>query len=294
MAGKFPRALLLSVLLHLFILGLIVSDLTFFDPPKMIQAGPPVKTIKAKIVDLKQLEAVQREKKELEARRKQEQEKKKKALAAKKRAEQKKKQDAQKKRKAEKARKAEEKRKNQAAEKKKQQALKLKTAEKKKAEAKRKAEHAAKIEVQRKAEEARKAEEKRVTEEARRKQAEQRRLAEEEKRRKQANLKAKLQAEENQRRLSRLRQDYILAIRQKVERNWRKPAGSGKMPLCEVHVTQGPSGIVLEIAFGACPGSTATYRNSIENAVRKADPLPAPGDPALFERKLKFLFKPTE
>ena len=291
-AGKFPRALLLSALFHLFILGLIILDLTFFDPPKKIQAGPPVKTIKAEVIDLKQLEAVQKKKNELAAKRKKEQEKKKKALAAKKRAEQKKIKDA---------------------EKKKQDAAKLKAAEKNKAEQasqaeeKRKLEQTAKIAAQRKADEkrkaeaARKAEEKRVAEEARRKQeelerkqAEQRRLAEEEQRRKEADLKAKLLAEENQRRLSSLQQDYILAIKQKVERHWLKPLGSGKMPLCEVQVIQGPGGIVLDVTFGACPGSTAGYRKSIENAVLKADPLPEPGDPALFERDLKFLFNPTE
>jgi colicin import membrane protein len=107
-------------------------------------------------------------------------------------------------------------------------------------------------------------------------------------------LRAKLQAEENQRRLNSLREAYILAIRQKVERNWRKPPGSGKMPVCEVKVTQGPGGIILAVAFGDCGGSTGTYRASIENAVRKADPLPKPGDPALFERELTFLFKPPQ
>lgn len=318
-AGKFPRALLFSGLFHLFIFGLIVLDLTFSDPPKMIQAGPPVKTIKAEVIDLKQLEAVQKKKIELEAKRKKEQAKKKKALAAKKRAEQKKIKNAEKKRKAEKARKAEQKRKKRVAEKKKQDAAKLKAAEKKKVEQKRKAEQAskaeqkrkleqtAKLEAQRKADEkhkleaAKKAEEKRVAEEARRKQAElernqaeQRRLAEEEQRRKETDLKAKLQAEENQRRLNSLRQDYILAIKRKVERKWLKPPGSGKMPVCEVHVIQGPGGLVLNVTVGACQGSTVAYRNSIENAVRKADPLPAPGDTALFDRELKFLFNPTE
>ena len=66
------------------------------------------------------------------------------------------------------------------------------------------------------------------------------------------------------------------------------------MPVCEVNVLQGPGGIILDVTFGACGGSTATYRASIENAVYKAEPLPKPGDPALFERNLTFLFNPTE
>ena len=66
------------------------------------------------------------------------------------------------------------------------------------------------------------------------------------------------------------------------------------MPVCEVHVLQGPGGIILDVSFGACGGSTAIYRASIEKAVYKASPLPKPGDPALFERELTFLFEPSE
>ena len=66
------------------------------------------------------------------------------------------------------------------------------------------------------------------------------------------------------------------------------------MPVCEVNVLQGPGGIILDVSFGACGGSTGTYRRSIENAVYKAEPLPKPGDPALFERELTFLFDPSE
>ena len=66
------------------------------------------------------------------------------------------------------------------------------------------------------------------------------------------------------------------------------------MPVCEVHVLQGPGGIILDVTFGACGGSTATYRASIENAVYKAEPLPKPEDPSLFERELTFLFNPTQ
>ncbi len=91
-----------------------------------------------------------------------------------------------------------------------------------------------------------------------------------------------------------LREAYILAIAQKVERNWQRPAGSEKMPECEVNVLQGPGGIILDVSFGACGGSTATYRASIENAVYKAEPLPKPEDPALFDRDIKFTFRPFE
>ena len=101
-------------------------------------------------------------------------------------------------------------------------------------------------------------------------------------------------AEERQQKLNTLREAYILAIRQKVERNWIKPAGSGKMPICEVRVMQLPGGIISDVKFGACDGSTATYRASIENAVYNAEPLAKPGDPELFERELNIFFKPSE
>ncbi len=64
------------------------------------------------------------------------------------------------------------------------------------------------------------------------------------------------------------------------------------MPDCEVRVIQGPGGIILDVTIGRCGGGTATYRASIENAVYKAEPLPRPGDPALFERELIILFNP--
>ena len=114
----------------------------------------------------------------------------------------------------------------------------------------------------------------------------------EEQRRKEEEFRARMLAEENQRRLNTQREAYILAIRQKVERNWKRPVGSGEMPVCEVLVEQGPGGIILDVSFGSCDGSTATYRASIEGAVYQSEPLPAPGDPELFERELKFSFNP--
>ena len=111
-------------------------------------------------------------------------------------------------------------------------------------------------------------------------------------RRKEVDLKAKLQAEENQRSSNTLRESYIMAIQQKVKRNWRKPPGSGKIPECWVRVLQGPGGIILDVTFGNCKGSDAAYRASVENAVFKSDPLPKPGDPSLFRRELNFNFSP--
>lgn len=94
------------------------------------------------------------------------------------------------------------------------------------------------------------------------------------------------------RRLESYRQAYIEAIREKIHRNWQRPAGSFEMSKCEVHVVQGPGGIILRVTFGACEGSSEKYRNSIERAIYEAEPLPKPGDPGLFDRNLSFIFLP--
>ena len=323
---RHPKALIGSAIFHLLIILIAALNLHFSDSPKLAKSGDRVETVKAEIFDQKQLDAVQKEKDDLESKRQIEQARKKQELAQKQRAEREQKKVAERERKAaEQAKKvqaekeqAELKRKKQDEEKrqldqkrehdeKKKADDKRKSELAKQAEEKRKNEEARQAEIKRKADEAKLAEEKRqaaetkrLADEAKRKQeelerqAELRRQAEEAQRRQEAELKARMVAEENQRRLNSLRNEYIQAIAEKVQRNWIKPAGSGKIPLCEVKVVQGPGGIILDVTFGACSGSTQTYRASIENAVYKAEPLPKPGDPALFDREIKFLFNPTE
>ena len=101
------------------------------------------------------------------------------------------------------------------------------------------------------------------------------------------------QAQENQRRLNTLREAYILAIRQKVERNWLKPAGSGKMPICEVRVEQLPGGIIADVKFGACDGSTPHLPGVDRKCSLQSRAAAKPGDPELFERELNFFFNPS-
>jgi len=308
---KHPRALVLSLLMHLAVIALMVLNLTFADKPKHIKAGTMAKTVQAEMVDLEQIEE-QKQQKQLEAKRKADAEQKKK-LDAKKRAD-KKKREAEQKRKKEQKKKAdlkkkkaaEEKRKKEVARKKEEKRAadaKRKADEKRKADAKRKADEKKKADEKRKVEEARIVEEKRVADEKRkaeeariaeekRKAEEARRKAEEEQRRAEEELKARMLAEERQQELSSLRDAYITAIRQRIERNWNKPLGNEKMPLCEVLIQQGPGGIILDVKIGACDGGSETYRTSIENAVRRADPLPRPADPDLFESRLKLEFKP--
>ena len=108
-------------------------------------------------------------------------------------------------------------------------------------------------------------------------------------------MSAELAAEE-QRRVavdSGLLAKYIALISNRVERSWVKP-GSAKPGLnCDVYVTQIPGGEVIDVRIGTCNGDAAVVR-SIESAVFRASPLPTPDDPSLFDRNLRFRFKPEE
>ncbi len=86
---------------------------------------------------------------------------------------------------------------------------------------------------------------------------------------------------------------YMFALQQKVERNWVKPASAGPGLECVVSVRQLPGGEVVDVTIGACNGDAAVKR-SIEAAIYKASPLPLPSDPNLFERNLRFTFKPEQ
>lgn len=86
---------------------------------------------------------------------------------------------------------------------------------------------------------------------------------------------------------------YLALIRQKVERHWVRPPSAGAGLECEVLVTQIPGGTVAGVRMGNCNGDDAV-RRSIEAAVLRASPLPLPDDPRLFERNLRFTFKPEQ
>lgn len=87
--------------------------------------------------------------------------------------------------------------------------------------------------------------------------------------------------------------EYVGLIRQKVERNWIRPPGAKPGLECELQVTQIPGGQVTGVRIGNCPADEA-IRRSIEAAVMRASPLPMPANQALFDRNLRFVFKPQE
>ena len=88
-------------------------------------------------------------------------------------------------------------------------------------------------------------------------------------------------------------QRWAYAIQQKVTRNWIRPASAVAELECVVDVRQLPGGEVVNVTIARCNGDAAVQR-SIDAAVFKASPLPAPDNPAIFQRNLQFIFKPEQ
>ena len=86
---------------------------------------------------------------------------------------------------------------------------------------------------------------------------------------------------------------YMFAIQQKINRNWVRPPTAKAGIECIVNVRQLPGGEVVSVTIGTCNGDS-TVRRSIEAAVHKSSPLPAPSDPSVFDRNLRLEFRPTE
>jgi len=88
--------------------------------------------------------------------------------------------------------------------------------------------------------------------------------------------------------------DAITAIRSKVESLWQYPPAVNPEQEVELHITLVPTGQVIDVRIIKSSGNTALDR-SVEQAVRKASPLPVPKDPRVFEqsfRKLTMKFRP--
>ncbi|NNF51437.1 MAG: cell envelope integrity protein TolA [Gammaproteobacteria bacterium] len=289
------QALLFSLALHLAVVAAGVFSVSFSSPMAM----PRQLAIEATVVDSSILDAMddskkeaelevqrrEREREELERRQAREAQE---AVEEERRAEQARIEEERLAREAEQKRIADEQAAAARAEAEQQQ--KLREAERAAAERK-EAERLA--ELRRKNE----AEERRVAEERRQRAEAIARKQREEDARRQAEAEALLvaQLEEEERRLtaskSGLREQYALLIKQKIERNWNRPGSAEAGLECEVSVTQLPSLEVVDVRVGKCNGDAVTV-DSIEKAVLKASPLPAPPDPSLFERKLTIIFRP--
>ena len=251
------KAIIYAVLVHLALIALVAVGFRWQAKP----AAAPAKVVQAQAVNDAEMQKEVERRKKLEREREQQEAKKKRE---------------------------QEERERQAAEEKRRQEQAVIAEQQRKEQDKRKA---AEAENKRK-DEARQAEAKKKKEiEERRKSAEtnlKEQLAREEKER----IEAKARAEQSARAQSELARVENL-IRQKVERNWVRPAGWTRGMECVVRVRLAPTGEVISATI-ARPSGNAAFDRSVENAVYKASPLPLPEDKGLFEhfRELELRFRP--
>jgi colicin import membrane protein len=166
------------------------------------------------------------------------------------------------------------------------QAAAEQAAQEKAAQEKAAADKAAKEVAERKAAEARAAAERQAQQRAQR-------LAEEQEATDaQADLKRSLAAEQaNAVRSGPALANWQSLISAKIKSNWFRPPTARSGIECTLYVTQVPGGEVTQVRIGDCNGDQAV-RQSIEDAVYRASPLPPPPDPSLFDRNLKIDFRP--
>lgn len=286
------RHVVLALLLHTVLVGLLVFQVDFGDNRIVT---PPV--ISAVLVDASRQQLGAQRKAETEARQRREAEQRREQELARQKAEEeeRRKQEAERQKKA-----AEEaqRKKAEAAARAKEEAERKAAEEaarkKAEAEAKKKAEEEAK----RKAAEAKK----KAEEEAKRKaEAERKRRQEEDERRRKAQqqeLADMLAAEEGAREdaaaaeaRATAQQLWVKQITDKVRANWLRPPGIARDFVCLVEVAQLPGGQIASVKIIESCGN-ALLDDSVERAVRKSDPLPVVPDPSIFERELRFYFKP--
>jgi len=314
-----PLAVVIAVIMHIAIIAFMVIGVDWLEKP--VQPKSNVDIVQAKVIDqsrvdaevekLKKAEAAKRakEKRRLaDIKRKQEKEKKKlaelerkrKAKEKKAKAEAKKRTAAKKRAAAEKKRKATEAKKKAVAEKKRKAEAKKKAAAEKRrkaAEAKKKAA----AEKKRKAAEAKK----KAEAERKRKAAEAKKKAAAEKKRKAAEAAARLAAEQKaledalkaeleSDRIAQEREQFLFAIKQKIENNWLRPTTVGDGLSCQLRVRLIPGGGVASVIVTRGSGNGA-FDRSVEKAVYKADPLPVPKGTG-FEafRDLSLNFNPSK
>ncbi len=113
----------------------------------------------------------------------------------------------------------------------------------------------------------------------------------EEKRRMAQLLAEEERAMEEQSRLASLRSQYMSAIKSRVQSRWLQPA-DGLTGACRVHVRQSPSGNILDVRVESSSSCNPLMKRSVEKAVERASPLPAPPDRRVFDPEIDFTFEP--
>ncbi len=90
---------------------------------------------------------------------------------------------------------------------------------------------------------------------------------------------------------TQLLNQYIGSIQAAVTRQWARPASTPKGLTCRIKVSQIPGGGVIDVSIASPCNASSVVKNSIINAVKKADPLPYKGFEKVFDRRLQFTFQ---
>ena len=305
-SNRNPLAIALSVLVHIVVIGLVVVSFQW-TPSISTPASQPI--IQAVAVDeqkieqeARKIEKAEAERKATEDRRKREAEQAAKKLRDQRVAEEKRLADLQKKRVEEEQQRKEIERQRKVAEQKHQEAER----QRQEAEAKRVAAQKAEQERLEKLRKEREVEEQRLAaleakrkmeEEKRRKEEAERQRREEEEHIRQEQIAAENARLEQERQLlaNQTIAKYTDLMRQKVSRNWLRPAGSRNDLKCTVRVRLIPSGDVVGVQIITTSGDPV-FDRSVETAVRRASPLPIPSDALVFDRmrEIDFVFDPAK
>lgn len=109
-----------------------------------------------------------------------------------------------------------------------------------------------------------------------------------------AELRRSLEAEErgNAARSSAEANQWHASIVARIARAWIKPPSAVVGMTCVVRVSQVPGGEVTSVSVDSCNPNEAALRQSVENAVLAASPLPTPPPGVPFERNLELTFAP--
>lgn len=84
---------------------------------------------------------------------------------------------------------------------------------------------------------------------------------------------------------------YQFAISQKIRRYWSVPASASSDTVCTVRVRQLRNGEIVGVNIVNCNGDEAV-RRSVEAAIYRSSPLPAPSNPTLFRADLELNLRP--
>jgi len=87
-----------------------------------------------------------------------------------------------------------------------------------------------------------------------------------------------------------LQAQYYAAIQNAVTNNWLRPDNTPAGVRCMLRIVQIPGGDVIGVQIGSPCNADPQTRNSIEQAVKRAAPLPYKGYEKVFQRDINFNF----